>query len=88
MRNKQLTGERINQFENCLTFDVKTFNMIFTDYPLDLAADTEIEIGEIQKVNCYEIINLSSGEKFDHYFERRKLDESISDDNFDDEHFS
>lgn len=87
MRNKQLTGERINQFENCLTSDVKTFNMIFTDYPISLAADIELEIGEIQKVNCYEITT-STGEKFDHYFERRKLDESINDDDFDDEFFS
>lgn len=87
MKNKQLTGERINQFENSLTFDVKTFNMIFTDYPISLAENIEIEIGEIKKVNCYEITT-SNGEKFDHYFERRKLDESINDDDFDDGFFS
>ena len=79
MKNKQLTGERINKFENSLTNDVKTFNMIFTDYPLDLAGDLEIEILELQKVNCYKI-QTSTGESFDHYFERRKLDESIIDD--------
>lgn len=87
MRNKQLTGERINLFENSLTSDVKTFNMIFKDFPLKLAASVEIEINEIQKVNCYQITT-STGEKFDHYFERRKLDESISDDDFSDEFFS
>lgn len=81
MKNKQLTGERINIFENSLTNDVKTFNLLFKDYPLSLAPDVEIEIGDIKRVNCYEI-KTSSGEIFDHYFERRKLDESIIDDDF------
>jgi len=87
MRNKQLTGERINLFENSLTNDVKTFNIIFKDYPIKLVEDLQVEIGELQRVNCYQITT-SNGEKFDHYFERRKLDESIDDDDFDDEFFS
>lgn len=87
MKNKPLTGERINLFENSLTSDVKTFNMIFKDFPVNLAPDAEITIGEIQRVNCYQI-KTSSGETFDHYFERRKLDESINDDDFSDEFFS
>lgn len=78
---KQLTGERINLFEKHLTNDVKTFNLVFDDFPISLPDDTEIEIGEIKRTNCYEITT-NSGEKFDHYFERRKLDESIIDDDF------
>jgi hypothetical protein len=75
-------GQRINLFENSLTNDVRTFNMIFNDYPLNLPPDELIEVGEIIKVNCYEIIT-SSG-KIEHFFERRKLDESIIDDDFND----
>lgn len=81
MKNKEVVGQRINLFENSLTNDVKTFNIIFKDYPLSLNSEVEIEIGEIRRVNCYEI-KTSNGEVFDHYFERRKLDESIIDDDF------
>lgn len=76
----KLTGERINLFENSLTNDVKSFNLVFSEFKLDLPENQEIEIGEIKRVNCYEII--TNGEKFDHYFERRKLDESIIDYDF------
>ena len=76
----RLVGERINLFENSLTTDVKTFNMIFSEYPVDLPEDQEIKIGEIVKVNCYKLT--SNGETFDHYFERRKLDESIMPNDF------
>lgn len=79
---KRLIGERINLFENSLTTDVKTFNMIFDDFPLDLE-NQEVEIGEIIKVNCYEIKTKSGN--FAHYFERRKLDESIMPDDFSDD---
>lgn len=81
MKLKKSVGERINLFENSLTSDVKTFNLVFRDFPIDLPGETKIEIGELNRVLCYEIIT-SNGEKFDHYFERRKLDESIIDDDF------
>lgn len=85
-----LTGERINLFENNLTNSIKDFNILFKDFPIDLEEnnmreDTEIEIGTLVKSNCYEIINLMTNEKFDHYFERRNLDESIIDDFSDDD---
>lgn len=82
-----LTGERINLFENSLTNTIKEFNIIFSDFPiLGFSDNTEIEIGEIVKTNCYQI-KLTNGEKFDHYFERRKLDESIIDDFSNDDDF-
>lgn len=78
-------GERINLFENSLTNTVKEFNLVFKDFQInpneiEINENTEIKIGNIVKTNCYEIINLMTNEKFDHYFERRKLDESIIDD--------
>ena len=75
MKFKQTIGERINLFENSLTSDIKTFNMIFKDFPVDFPDEAEITIGEIHKVNCYKLT--CSGQEFEHYFERRKLDESI-----------
>lgn len=83
----QLTGERINYFENCVDNSVKMFNNVFKDFPIDLPENTEIEIGEIVKVNCYEIKNIAENTSFLHYFERRKLDESIMPDDFDDDDY-
>ena len=83
MKYNKNVGDRINLFENALTNDVKTFNMIFRDYPLDFSPHEEIEIGEIVKVNCYKLT--CSGKTFEHYFERRKLDESIMPNDFSDD---
>ena len=74
-------GNRINQFENQTVTTVKEFNKLFNESPLkDYDENLEVEILDLKHALCY---NVKVGDKLtEHYFERRKLDESNLPDDF------
>lgn len=74
-------GDRINQFDNASITTVKEFNKIFKESPLkDYDENLEVEILDLKHALCY---NVKVGNvTTEHYFERRKLDESNLPDDF------
>ena len=74
-------GDRINQFDNASITTVKEFNKLFKESPLkDYDENLEVEILDLKHALCY---NVKVGNVItEHYFERRKLDESNLPDDF------
>lgn len=74
-------GDRINQFDNASNTTVKEFNKLFKESPLkDYDENLEVEILDLKHALCY---NVKVGNVItEHYFERRKLDESNLPDDF------
>lgn len=74
-------GDRVNQFDNASNTTVKEFNKLFKESPLNgYDENLEVEILDLKHALCY---NVKVGNVItEHYFERRKLDESNLPDDF------
>ena len=68
-------GDRINEFENGLTQNVKSFNIIFREVPIVGFKDTdEVSIGDITKGSCIRLLSVAES-NIEHDFQRKLASE-------------
>lgn len=69
-------GDRINEFENKLTQNVRSFNMIFTEVPIKGFKDTdEVKVCEITKSTCIRKLQVAEFD-LEHDFQRKLASEN------------